>query len=106
MIVIRFLGTVISVLAAALVGNWIGYQLRAMFTAEPISPYRLIGLNEEGKTTVDVESIRSDLLPALMAAFIGKPRWLFAFLGGIIYSGLFDDDSKEMLSSGLRLFKK
>ncbi len=105
MIVLRFLGTVASVILAAIAGNLLGAQIRLMVSEELVEPEGLVKRDEEGQLSVNLQTIEASILPAILAAFIGKPRWLFAFLGGLIYSGLFDKDSQKLLGSGLRLFK-
>jgi hypothetical protein len=105
MIVIRFLGTVASVILAAIAGNLLGGQIRMLVSEEPEELAQLFRRDEEGQLSVNIQAIESGIVPAILAAFIGKPRWLFAFLGGLIYSGLFDKDSQKLLGSGLRLFK-
>jgi len=105
MIVLRFFGTVALVILAAIAGNWLGGQIRMVVSEEPVEPEVLVKRDEEGHLSVNVRTIEASILPAILAAFIGKPRWLFAFLGGLIYSGLFDKDSQKLLASGMRLFK-
>jgi hypothetical protein len=105
MIVVRFLGTVASVILAAIAGNLLGGQIRLMVSEEPDELEQLVERDEAGQLSLNMQAIESGILPAILAAFVGKPRWLFAFLGGLIYSGLFDKDSQKLLGSGLRLFK-
>lgn len=100
--VLRFFGTLLGIAVAAIAGNWLGSQVRAFVDNEPSPQFDLIVTSESGERVVNVGFLRENSLPAIMASFIGKPRWLYAFIGGVVYSGFFDEESKKLLASSVR----
>ncbi len=99
--VLRFFGTLLSVLGAALAGNWAGEQVRALMTGEPARQYRFVQVDEHGEATIAVNLTLTHFLPALFVALLVKPRWLGAFVGGLVASGLLDERYEERLSEWL-----
>ena len=45
---------------------------------------------EDGETVIAIGAVREHLIPALLFGLSGKPRWFFAFLGGLLSSGLLE----------------
>lgn len=105
MLIIRFFVTVLGIVIGAIAGNWLGRQLKAFVDNEPAPEFDLFLASDSGERIINVGFLRENLLPAVMASFVGKPRWLFAFIGGVIYSGFFDEESRKLLGSGIRLFR-
>ena len=90
MIVIRLLFELCSAIAAALAGNWVGGQLRSRVTGQSVQSIRFNYVNAQGQTISNVPVI-TKFYPAVLTACLGKPRWLYAFLGGVVTGGLIDD---------------
>lgn len=82
--------SVLSVLLAALAGNWVGAQLRYLATGQTTSVLYTKYTNERGQTFSNAP-VTTNFYPALLFARVGKPRWLFAFLGGALVTALIGD---------------
>ena len=87
----RFLLTILSIFGAALAGNWIGNALHELITGELGPQMRLSHINAQGETVIGANVVITNFVPALLAACIGKPRWLYALSGGIIASAVVSD---------------
>lgn len=92
MFLFRWLITLFSVALAALAGNWVGWQLQALRTGESARTLSFASKNEEGETVIAVNLAITQFVPAALFGFMGRPRWLFAFIGGILASGLEEDE--------------
>ncbi|MDX1614105.1 MAG: hypothetical protein R3300_07315 [Candidatus Promineifilaceae bacterium] len=90
MFLIRLIGTLTSLLGGALLGNWVGEQLQAYLNGKPSRQTTFVHTNEDGETVIAINAVREHLIPALLFGLSGKPRWLFAFLGGVLASGLLE----------------
>ncbi|HEX6386067.1 MAG TPA: hypothetical protein VF177_15460 [Anaerolineae bacterium] len=95
--ILRFLGSTISVLAAAVTGNWLGSQLRFLVLGEPGHQMRFSHTTLEGDTMIAINPTFTNLIPALLAAFIGRPRWLYALAAGIAASAFIGDRYEQRL---------
>lgn len=80
---------------AALVGNWVGGQIRLRLTGESIAAIHFVHTTANG-LHMDNYPVNTKFFPALLFALIGRPRALFAFLGGILAS-LWIDDKYEAI---------
>ena len=89
--VLRFIISALSVFGAALAGNWIGNALHEVITGELGPQMRLSHTNAQGELVIGANVVLTNFIPALLAAAIGKPRWLYALSGGIIASALLSD---------------
>jgi hypothetical protein len=89
--VLRLLITALSVFGAALAGNWIGNTLHEVMTGELGPQMRFSHINAKGETVIGANVVITNFVPALLAAAIGKPRWLYALAGGIMASALLSD---------------
>lgn len=102
MFMFRFIfGTLFSI-AAALLGNRVGEQLRAQYTGQAVHQLRLVHTNEQGETIIAANPLMTNLLPALLFGFIGRPRWLFTFAGGILASALLGERYEKQFMEYLR----
>ena len=90
MVVIRILLQIVSVPVAALAGNWLGGHVRATLTGQPVQSVRFRHTTADGRTIINIPVV-TKFYPALVAGALGKPRWLYAFLGGVATGGLLDD---------------
>jgi hypothetical protein len=93
--VLRFLFGFLALPAAALVGNWVGGQIRFKLTGESVATIHYVYTTASGMH-VDNYPVNTKFIPALLIAYLGRPRWLFAFLGGILAS-LWIDDQYEAI---------
>ena len=88
--ILRFLFGFLAVPIAALAGNWIGGQIRFKLTGESVATIHYVHTTANGMH-MDNYPVNTKFIPALLIAFWGRPRWLFAFLGGILASLWIDD---------------
>lgn len=79
-----------SVITAALAGNWLGGQIRSLWTGQEVQSIRFHYTNQEGKNVSNFP-VATKFYPGVMGAAIGKPRWLYTFLAGILAGALVDD---------------
>ena len=95
-VLLRFLLNGCSVAAAALAGNWVGGQMRYLLTGQRVHSVRSCYTNEQGVTISNVP-VATKFWPAVIASWLGKPRWLYAFFGGMLAGGLLDDRYEHLL---------
>ena len=87
--------TPLSVIAAALFGNWLGCRWRSLAgdgCAHEFSPFQK---GVDGETIVAVNPLITNLGPALLASLLGRPPWLMAFVGGTLASRLMGDQYED-----------
>lgn len=94
--IFRILFNLILTPAAALAGNWIGGQIRARLTGETVQTIQFEHTTASGMQMKNFP-VSTKLYPALLFAFVGQPRWLFALLGGVLASLYIDDKYEAML---------
>ncbi len=90
MSVLRFLLKACSVVVAALAGNWVGGKMRASLTGEEVQSIRFRHTIAQGQTITNTPVV-TKFYPAVLAARLGKPRWLYAFCGGVLAGALISD---------------
>jgi hypothetical protein len=95
--VFKFISSLITVIAAALAGNWVGEQLRAEVTGEPGHQLRITATTEEGETVIAPNPVLSNFLPGVALGLVSKPRWLWAFFGGLLASWLLGEQYEDAL---------
>jgi hypothetical protein len=93
--IFRFLIGFLAVPAAALAGNWFGGQIYLKFTGRKIATIHYEHITDSGMH-MDNYPVNTKFAPALLFALFGRPRWLFAFMGGILAS-LWIDDQYEAI---------
>ena len=93
--IIRLLYGLLAAPLAALLGNWVGGQIRFMRNGETIAAIHYTHTTASG-LRMDNYPVNTKFFPALLFALFGKPRWLFAFMGGILTS-LWIDDNYEAI---------
>lgn len=91
MCMFRLVATFVSVFLAALAGNRVGDQLRALATGTPERELRLVHTNEQGEIVIAANPVLTNLIPAVLLGLILTPGWLWAFIGGVIASGIVGD---------------
>ena len=100
MIVLRMLFEVVSVIVAALAGNWVGGQVRSGLTGQPVQSIRFQYTAADGRSVRNIPVV-TEFYPAVLVGLFGKPRWLAAFLGGCIMGALVGDRYEHLLWQGL-----
>jgi len=90
MSVLRFLLKACSVVVAVLAGNWVGGMIRASLTGEEVQSILFRYTTAQGQTITNTP-VLTKFYPAVVAARLGKPRWLYAFCGGVLAGGLVGD---------------
>ncbi|MCD6286833.1 MAG: hypothetical protein J7M39_13055 [Anaerolineae bacterium] len=96
MSVLRFLLRASSVVVAALVGNWVGGKMRTSLTGEEVQSIRFRHTTAQGQTITNTPVV-TKFYPAVVAARLGKPRWLYAFCGGVLAGALMGDRYERRL---------
>ena len=94
--VLRFVLNGFSVFCAAFAGNWVGSQVRYLLTGQEVHSVRSSYTNAQGVTITNVP-VATKFWPAVAASWLGKPRWLYAFLAGVLAGGLVDDRYEHVL---------
>ncbi|MFO8036693.1 MAG: hypothetical protein R6U57_08745 [Anaerolineales bacterium] len=92
---LRLLIKICSVITAALAGNWLGGQIRTLWTGQEVQSIRFHYTNQEGKNVSNIP-VATKFYPAAIGAGIGKPRWFFAFLAGVLAGALIDDTYERL----------
>jgi hypothetical protein len=90
--ILGFLFKIPLVIAAALVGNQIGYYVREEYLGKPGHHLRLYERGENDEITVAVNPIMTNFLPAALFGLLGKPGWLTALVAGAVIAALVADD--------------
>ncbi len=81
---------IIMIPLAVLAGNWLGGIIRFILTGDEVQTIQLKYTTPKGHQMTN-SPVSTKFYPGLLFAFLGKPRWLFAFLGGILAGGLVPD---------------
>ncbi|MEJ2759625.1 MAG: hypothetical protein P8046_14185 [Anaerolineales bacterium] len=80
----------ITISAAALLGNWVGGQLRYLLTGEKVQAVSFVHTTPAYGKVRNIP-VATKFFPALLFALAGKPHALLAFLGGIWAGALVPD---------------
>lgn len=88
--ILRILELILGIPAATLLGNWIGGQMRSTLTGEPVQTLQFKYQSHNGRTVTNTP-VATKLYPGMLFALIGKPRWGYAFLGGLLTGALVPD---------------
>jgi hypothetical protein len=87
--------TPLSVLVAALFGNWLGSRWRTMATGGSAAELSLVQTGPDGETIIAINPLITNFGPALLASLLGRPHWLMAFVGGTLASRLMGDEYED-----------
>ena len=87
--------SLLTVSVATLLGNWVGGLLRFLLTGEEVQSIQFKYTTQKGRQMTN-SPVASKFYPGLLFAFLGKPRWFFGFLGGVL-TGSFVPDYLESL---------
>ena len=96
MIVLRILFNIVSVIGAALAGNWLGGEIRSLLTGESVQSIRFQHITPGGREISNIPVI-TKFYPALLFGLLGNPRWAYTLLGGMVTGWLIDDDYERLL---------
>jgi len=88
--ILRFVLKAGSVVVAALAGNWMGGMIRTSLTGEKVQSILFRHTTAQGQTITNAPLV-TIFYPAVLAARLGKPRWLYAFCGGVLAGALIGD---------------
>ena len=91
---IYFLVKVISVPLATFAGMLIGGKLRFILTGEEPQVLQFKFMTKDGRAMTNTP-VATKFYPGMMVALIGKPRWFFALVGGIITGALISDQLEK-----------
>ncbi|MCJ7738820.1 MAG: hypothetical protein MUQ10_16150 [Anaerolineae bacterium] len=92
----RFVLKACSVVVAALAGNWVGGMIRTSLTGEEVQSVRFRHTTAQGQRITNTPVV-TKFYPAVVAARLGKPRWLYAFCGGVLAGALIGDRYEHRL---------
>jgi len=87
MSITRFAFRIIVVLGAAIAGNYVGDQMRARATGEKGHQFQVTHKAGED-TVVALNPNLTNVGPAVLAGLVLQPHVIWAFLGGVLASGL------------------
>lgn len=94
--ILRWLFRGMLVIGSALAGNWLGGQLRSTITGQRVQSLSFQYKTPQGRTIRNTPVV-TKFYPALLLGSVGRPRWLFAFLGGLATGVLLSDRYERLL---------
>jgi hypothetical protein len=97
----RFCLRILIVILSAAAGNFVGDKLRTQITKSPGHQLEFVRTDEYGNTFIAANLLLSNFLPGLLVALIARPRWAFAFLGGLTASFILGDRYEDRLWEAL-----
>jgi hypothetical protein len=92
---IRLLLGLACVTSAGLFGNWVGEQFREKVIGQKGHSLTVTRTGPEGETLVALNPLLTNLLPALLGAALGRPRWVNAFIYGAAASAFLGDQYEK-----------
>lgn len=81
---------IISTSLAVIAGNWFGGLIRYILTGEKVHSIQFKYTTAKGREMTN-SPVATKFFPGLFFAFLGKPRWFFAFIGGTLTGSLVPD---------------
>jgi hypothetical protein len=103
MSLLRKAGGMLLVAGAALAGNWVGDNLRAVTSGESGHRLGLTHTTTDGQLAIGLNVALTNFVPALLLALLaGRPRTLYAFVSGAVISALVGDSYERALVGWLR----
>jgi hypothetical protein len=86
---------------AALMGNWIGSQMRAKANGGQAKPIGMMQTSSDGRTTIALNVTLTNFIPALLLGMLsGRPKSVYAFVSGAVISALVGDTYERTLGLG------
>lgn len=95
--VFGFFARILTILTAAMAGNYVGDKLRVQLTGESGHQLEFVHRDEHGNTFIAANLLLSNYLPAVLLAMVARPRTIFAFLGGMVFSFFLGDRYEDRL---------
>ncbi len=93
--VLKVFPLIVSVFLSALTGNWVGGQIRIAQTGQPFNP--LICEFETDRRRYRNFPSLTRFYPAVLFAALAKPRWFWAFAGGVLLGLIVDERLEQAL---------
>lgn len=98
--ILRLLTAALVSALAALLGNWVGEQLRIILTdTVPDRRLSFVQQDEAGEITIAANPLLSNFVPAFLLGLLAKRHGFWAFVGGVAASGLLGDQYEEQLAA-------
>ena len=91
----HFFTDFLLMVGGTLLGNWIGGQLRSLLTGRPVQSLHFKHTTDGG-TEIKNFPVITKFYPGLLFSLLGRPRELFALLGGTLTGLLVDDHYEEI----------
>ena len=91
----NFFIDLLVMITGTLAGNWLGGQLRSLLTGKPVQSIQFEHTTESGLNIKNFP-VATKFYPGFVFSFLGRPRGLFALLGGTL-AGLLVDDRYEVI---------
>jgi len=88
--ILRWMGSLLAVPVAVLAGNWIGGQLRFYLTGDRLQTIQFRYTTQKGRKLTN-SPVATKFWPGILFSMIGKPRWLYAVIGGLLAGALVPD---------------
>lgn len=98
--ILRLLAAAFVSALAALMGNWVGEQLRIILTdTVPDHPLSFVHQDEAGEITLAANPLLSNFVPAFLLGLVKRRHGLWAFIGGVAASSLLGDRYEAQLTA-------
>jgi len=92
---VKLLSNLAAIAGATLIGNWVGAQIRYIFSGQRTYALQSEYTASNGMTLRNFPVI-TKFYPGLLLIIFRKPRWFFSFLGGLL-TGILVNDQLENL---------
>lgn len=81
---------IVSTSLAVIAGNWFGGLIRYILTGDKVQSIQFKYTTSKGRQMTN-SPVATKFFPGLFFAFLGKPRWFFALIGGTLAGSLVPD---------------
>lgn len=95
MFLVRWFFKLVFVSVAAMLGNFVGYQMREQMLGEAGPDLRFYQRNDEGEVTIAVNPILTNFLPTLLIGMVARPGILMAFIAGAAIGAVVGDKYED-----------
>lgn len=90
--IFRLLAALFVPALAALIGNWVGEQLRVILTDRvPARRLSFVHQDETGEITIAAHPLVTNFVPAFLLGLAAQRHGFWAFVGGVVTAGLLGD---------------
>ncbi|GAB4163799.1 MAG: hypothetical protein Fur0021_39150 [Candidatus Promineifilaceae bacterium] len=98
--ILKLLAAMLISALAALLGNWVGEQLRIILTdTVPDRRLSFVHQDETGEIKIAANPLLSNFAPALLLGLLARRHGFWAFVGGVAASSLLGDRYEEQLTT-------